>query len=123
MVESRQIGVQLDKFNLNADIFIDAIQKVVYNPVIASNAKELSQTIKSKPMNSEERILKYSEHAAQLDVHKYLDSYGRQLNSVEYHGLDLLALLVSVVLLSVYCTYCLVYKIVHISLSSKQKVQ
>ncbi|KAI6184687.1 UDP-glucuronosyltransferase [Aphelenchoides bicaudatus] len=123
MVESRQIGVQLDKFNLNADVLIDAIQKVVYNPVIASNAKELSQTIRSKPMNSEERILKYSEHAAQFDVHKYLDSYGRQLNSVEYHGLDLLALLVSVVLLSVYCAYCLVYKIVHISLSSKQKVQ
>jgi UDP:flavonoid glycosyltransferase YjiC (YdhE family) len=31
LIESRTLGVRLDKFNLNSEVLIDAISKVVYD--------------------------------------------------------------------------------------------
>jgi uncharacterized membrane protein YdbT with pleckstrin-like domain len=76
-----------------------------------------------KPSSAEERILKYCEHAAQFDVHTYLDSYARQLNFVQQSGLDLLAVLLLVVAFTLYLTYIIAIKLSRLSGQQKQKAQ
>jgi hypothetical protein len=52
----------------------------------------MSSVIRTKPLSPEERVVKYSEHAAQFDVHKYLDLEGRKLDFIRYYNLDIFCL-------------------------------
>ncbi|KAH7717113.1 UGT-62 protein [Aphelenchoides avenae] len=46
--------------------------------------------IAKKPLSPDERILKYTEMAAEFDVAENLDIYGRRLNFFQYYSLDVI---------------------------------
>lgn len=59
-------------------------------------AKEMAEMLGSKPHTAEELLVKYTEYATKFDVHSYLDLYGRRLNFIQYHSLDVIAVLIIV---------------------------
>lgn len=93
IVEERGIGLQLDKNDLTKEKIVDSIKKLVYEPDYMRKAKELSDLIRSKPMNADERLIKYVEFAAKYDVHSALDLNGRYLSTIEYYNLDVIGLI------------------------------
>lgn len=46
--------------------------------------------IAKKPLSSDERVLRYAEHAAEFDIAENLDVYGRHLNFFQYYSLDVI---------------------------------
>ncbi|KAI6216550.1 Glucuronosyltransferase [Aphelenchoides fujianensis] len=102
MIESRGIGIRLNKFELTADVIADGLRKILDDPKYKTRARELSALIHAKPMGPDERILRYAEFAAQHDVHSFLDMYGRQMDWVVYNNVDIFAILLVVFALTLY---------------------
>ena len=51
-------------------------------------AKQYSKMISAKVLTPEERLIRYTEFAAEFDVHGALDISGRYLSTIEYYCLD-----------------------------------
>jgi hypothetical protein len=64
--------------------------------------------IKTKPMNSDERIVKYTEFIAKFGFNNNLDMYGRHLNFVQYYCLDIILPAIGLILSVLYVLYRLV---------------
>lgn len=57
---------------------------------IAENARETSHMIAKKPLSPDERVLKYTEFAAEFGVAENLDMYGRRLSFFQFYSLDVI---------------------------------
>jgi UDP-N-acetylglucosamine transferase subunit ALG13 len=101
MIEERGMGLQLDKTDLTKEKIVAAIRKIVYEPHYMQKAKELSEIIRNKPMNPDDRLIRHVEFAAKYDVHSALDLHGRYLSTIEYYNLDIIGLVASCFLLGI----------------------
>jgi hypothetical protein len=81
--------------------------------------------IANKPMSSEERIVKYTEFAAEFGPELNLDMEGRNLNYIQFYCLDIIIPAILAVLSVIYLIYRLVFFVVRKALlfGSKQKVE
>ncbi|KAI6216567.1 UDP-glucuronosyltransferase [Aphelenchoides fujianensis] len=78
-IEERGIGVQLSKGALTKDAIVAALRRVIYDDRYKQKAQKIARMIRAKPMSPDERFVKYTEFAAQHDVHEQLDLPGRHL--------------------------------------------
>lgn len=53
--------------------------------------------IKSKPYNSEDVLIKYSEFGAQFDLHERLDLAGRHLDTFTFYNVDVYLAILSII--------------------------
>ncbi|KAI6192236.1 UDP-glucuronosyltransferase [Aphelenchoides bicaudatus] len=97
MVESREIGIVLNKRQLTSENIIRAFRQIIEDKTFKQNARQISQMIREKPTSPDERVLKYTEHAAKFDISKNLDLPGRHLNTVVFYNLDVWTLIIMIV--------------------------
>ncbi|KAI1692113.1 UDP-glucoronosyl and UDP-glucosyl transferase domain-containing protein [Ditylenchus destructor] len=88
MLERRGTAIVLGKGKLRKEDVVDAIKKIIADPSYRANATLLSRMIKAKPMNADERILKYTEFAAEFGDTGTLQAQGRYMSFVELYSLD-----------------------------------
>ena len=69
------------------------------------HAKRVSKMIKSKPMNADERIIKYTEFAAEFGKNNNLDMEGRHLNFIQFYCLDIILPVIGLILFIFYILY------------------
>ncbi|KAI6221683.1 UDP-glucuronosyltransferase [Aphelenchoides besseyi] len=117
MVESRGVGVKLDKFVLNADIIVSALRKVLDDPSYRKQAQELSSMMLNKPFSQEEKLVRFTEHAARYDIGTNLDMYGRHLNWFTYNNYDILFLFLSLISTFVFVVFFFITR----KLNTKQR--
>ncbi|KAI1699828.1 UDP-glucoronosyl and UDP-glucosyl transferase domain-containing protein [Ditylenchus destructor] len=99
MLERRGTALILDKGTLSKEDVVAAIKKIITDPSYRANAALLSRMIKAKPMNADERILKYSEFAAEFGDTGTLQTQGRYMSFVELYSLDVIFTLASALIL------------------------
>lgn len=68
----------------------------------AKASHQLAQIIAKKPMSAKERVIKYTNFAAQFGRISNLDNAGRKLNFFQYYLLDVITFLVLLVWLFFY---------------------
>src|SRR5690606_4010729 len=80
----------------------------VENKSYKDNAKRLARVMKAKPMNPEERIIKYTEFAAEYGDSINLHSEGRNLHWIQLYSIDVVIFLSSIIFLIMFLVYKLV---------------
>uniref|UniRef100_A0AC34FJV9 Glucuronosyltransferase n=1 Tax=Panagrolaimus sp. ES5 TaxID=591445 RepID=A0AC34FJV9_9BILA len=88
LFEYRGTGIALNKMNVTKTTFVDAFHKIVNKKSYKINAQNLSKMIKSKPMSAKDRVLKYTQFAAEFGEMDNLDLYGRHLNTIHFYNID-----------------------------------
>lgn len=61
--------------------------------------------MKSKPMSSEERIIKYTEFAAKFGPNNNLHMQGSEMNFIQFYCLDIIIPVIGLMLLLLYIVY------------------
>ncbi|VDD88209.1 unnamed protein product [Enterobius vermicularis] len=102
IAEKRGIGITLDKDHLNSKTLIEAMKSILYDDRYAKASHQLAQIIAKKPMSAKERVVKYTNFAAQFGRISNLDNAGRKLNFFQYYLLDVITFLVLLVWLFFY---------------------
>uniref|UniRef100_A0A8R1Z6S1 glucuronosyltransferase n=1 Tax=Pristionchus pacificus TaxID=54126 RepID=A0A8R1Z6S1_PRIPA len=123
MMQHNGFGKVLDKFDLkNPETFIAAIKDVLNNDSYRENAAKVSRMLAKKPFSSKELMIRTVEFAAEFGPSRALRPLSYDMNFVEYHNLDIIALSL---LLFLFLIYLLTMSI-HISFSKnnvKEKKQ
>ena len=65
----------------------------------------MSKMIKTKPMNSDQRIMKYTKFAAEFGKDNNLDMSGRHLNFVQFYCLDIILPNIGLIIFILYISY------------------
>lgn len=102
MVEKRHVGVIIKKQNITTQSLTDAISRVLYDKRYQESAKRLAEMIRKKPMSAKERVVKYTEFAAEFGHIDNLDSAAVKLNFLQYYLLDIIIPIIFIFLLTIF---------------------
>lgn len=110
IVEKLHVGVTISKHNVTAQSLTDALSSVLHDKSYWNAAKRLAEMIRKKPMSAKERVVKYTEFAAEFGHVDNLDSAAVKLNFFQYYLLDVIIPIVALLSLTVFLfTRLLVY--------------
>ncbi|KAE9551644.1 hypothetical protein FO519_005142 [Halicephalobus sp. NKZ332] len=99
ILEAKQTGITLLKHQITKDLLVSTIRKIIDDENYKKNAQQLSRMVKSKPMSAEERVVKYTEFAAEFGNTEALQSEGRNLHWIQLYSIDVVAFLLAIVFL------------------------
>ncbi|KAI6226244.1 UDP-glucuronosyltransferase [Aphelenchoides fujianensis] len=105
LVERKGLGVQLGKAEMTVDRLAAELRRLLETPDFRRNAQRMAAILAAKPMSADQKVVKFAEFAAKFDVHEHLDFYGRHLNTIQYHSLDVFAFFLLVSVFLSYSTY------------------
>ncbi|KAI8489141.1 UDP-glucuronosyltransferase 1-1 [Branchiostoma belcheri] len=110
-LETLGTGVTLDIFTMTSDDLYEAIMEVANNKTYKSNAVRLAQLHRDQPQSPMDRAVWWIEHVIRHGGLPHLKSAARHLSLLQYHLLDVVALLcVAVVAAGLFlwlcCRYC-----------------
>ncbi|PIO72251.1 glycosyltransferase family 28 protein [Teladorsagia circumcincta] len=126
LAEHHGFGIVLHKAELTVTALSAAIQEVLTNSKFKKRAERLSQMTKRQPVSPAQLVVKWSEFAAEFQTLENLEPAGNKLNFFQYHSLDVIAFLISVLLTVLVLTVVLARLLwkaffIVISRSSKRK--
>ncbi|KAI6202646.1 Glucuronosyltransferase [Aphelenchoides fujianensis] len=99
LMEERGLGIRMDKLQLTAEKLTAAIREVVDNPEYREQSRLVAEMMRTKPLNAEQLILRYTEFAHRFDVARQLDMHGWRLNTIVFYNLDVYAALIAAAIL------------------------
>ncbi|KAI6230477.1 UDP-glucuronosyltransferase [Aphelenchoides fujianensis] len=99
LMEERGLGIRMDKLQLTAEKLTAAIREVVDNPEYRERSRLVAEMMRTKPLNAEQLILRYTEFAHRFDVAQQLDMHGWRLNTIVFYNLDVYAALIAAAIL------------------------
>uniref|UniRef100_A0AC34FG48 Glucuronosyltransferase n=1 Tax=Panagrolaimus sp. ES5 TaxID=591445 RepID=A0AC34FG48_9BILA len=97
LLESKGTGIMLDKSKITKEKVVAAIKEIVNNESYRKNAQQLSQMVKAKPFSPAEKLVKYSEFAAQFGDTGTLQTQGRYQSFFVLYSIDVISFLVTVI--------------------------
>ncbi|XP_019634059.1 PREDICTED: LOW QUALITY PROTEIN: UDP-glucuronosyltransferase 1-1-like [Branchiostoma belcheri] len=92
-LETLGTGVTLDIFTMTSDDLYEAIMEVANNKTYKSNAVRLAQLQQDQPQSPMDRAVWWIEHVIRHGGLPHLKSAARHLSLLQYHLLDVVALL------------------------------
>ncbi|XP_078678245.1 UDP-glucuronosyltransferase 1-2-like isoform X1 [Branchiostoma floridae x Branchiostoma belcheri] len=92
-LETLGTGVTLDIFTMTSDDLYEAIMEVANNKTYKSNAVRLAQLQRDQPQSPMDRAVWWIEHVIRHGGLPHLKSAARHLSLLQYHLLDVVALL------------------------------
>ncbi|KAE9548508.1 hypothetical protein FO519_008284 [Halicephalobus sp. NKZ332] len=113
MLEAKETGIRLLKHHITKDLLVSTIRKILNDDSYKKNAKQLSRMVKAKPMSAEEKVVKYTEFAAEFGDTKALQSEGRNLHWVQLYSIDVVAFLLVIFFLFLFFFYKFVSFVIH----------
>ncbi|KAI6221638.1 Glucuronosyltransferase [Aphelenchoides besseyi] len=94
LAKFRGVGIVVSKQNITRDALIEAIHEITTNASYKQNAINLAKMVRDKPMNADERVLKYLTFAAKYkELAKNMDLPGRYMSTIEFYNIDVFAFL------------------------------
>uniref|UniRef100_A0A0M3JZG3 UDP-glucuronosyltransferase n=1 Tax=Anisakis simplex TaxID=6269 RepID=A0A0M3JZG3_ANISI len=112
-VERLRLGVRLSKSDVRSETLVKAIDQILSNDEYTNNVKRTQAMILAKPTKPEEQLVKWTEFVAEFKTLPNLIPFGTRLSFIQYHCLDVIALLSGVVfafLFIVLCTMRVLYR-------------
>ncbi|CAH1264487.1 UGT2B17 [Branchiostoma lanceolatum] len=126
-LETLGTGVTLDIFTMTSDDLYEAITEVANNKTYKSAAVRLAQLQRDQPQSPMDRAVWWIEHVIRHGGLPHLKSAARHLSLLQYHLLDVAALLcgvvVAVVLVLCLCCRCCCRVLCGKKTAAKQKQQ
>ena len=105
ILEAKGTGIVIQKYHITKDVIVSAIRKITDDESYKNNAKLLSRMVKAKPMSAEEKIIRYTEFAAEFGDIGALQSEGRNLHWIQLYSIDVLVFLLSILLILLFLVY------------------
>ncbi|EYC33732.1 hypothetical protein Y032_0002g954 [Ancylostoma ceylanicum] len=114
-------GIVLTKSALeNSKELRDSLLTIFNDASYSQNAKRLSEMLLNQPIGPKQLIIRHSEFAAKFGRLPNLDSYGRQLPFIQYHLLDIILAIASVIAMTAYVIFRLISRCFSISVKTKK---
>ncbi|KHJ82427.1 hypothetical protein OESDEN_17879 [Oesophagostomum dentatum] len=95
LVDSKNTTVVVMKEDFNQESFESALRRILSDSSYAVNAKRLASLMVNKPFPVKERLLSTVEFSTHHGKIENLDSYGRNLNTLQYYSIDVGVFLIS----------------------------
>uniref|UniRef100_A0A914QK85 glucuronosyltransferase n=1 Tax=Panagrolaimus davidi TaxID=227884 RepID=A0A914QK85_9BILA len=97
LLESKGTGIVLDKSGITKEKVVSTIKEIINNENYRKNAQKLSKMVKANPFSSAEKLVKYSEFAAQFGDTGTLQTQGRYQSFMVLYSLDVIGFLFTVI--------------------------
>ncbi|MED6290850.1 hypothetical protein CHARACLAT_017668 [Characodon lateralis] len=96
---SRGVAKVLDYGTVNKDIFLEALKEVLYEPSYREKMKALSSLHRDQPMKPLDRAMFWIEFVMRHKGAAHLRTESYKMSKIQYHSIDVLAFLLTIVLL------------------------
>ncbi|KAK6014716.1 glycosyltransferase family 28 protein [Ostertagia ostertagi] len=96
LAEHHGFGLVLNRAELSVSTLTKAIHEVVQNSKYKNSARRLSQMIERQPISPVQLLVRWSEFVAEFKTLENLEPAGNKLNFFQYHSLDVIAFLTSI---------------------------
>ncbi|KAK0410143.1 hypothetical protein QR680_004973 [Steinernema hermaphroditum] len=106
LAEKHGFGYYLPKTAITEETVVEAIEEILKDKYTTA-VKRMHQMVKKKPVQPEELFLRWTEFLAEFKELPNLVPYGTKLGFVQYHNLDILAVLAAIVLLVLTVIYAI----------------
>jgi len=93
MTEERKLGINLPKTEMTKEKITAALSELVRDEKYLKQAREVAKMIKKRPMSTEQRVIKYTEFAAEFDISSNLNDYGSHQTTIQFYNIDVVGLL------------------------------
>uniref|UniRef100_A0AC35GA64 Glucuronosyltransferase n=1 Tax=Panagrolaimus sp. PS1159 TaxID=55785 RepID=A0AC35GA64_9BILA len=90
-------AIKIDKSEITKETIVAGIKEIINNKKYQKNAKMLSKMVNSKPMSGAERVVKYSEFAAEFGDTGTLQTQGRYQSFMVLNSIDVILFLGTVI--------------------------
>ncbi|CAI4229779.1 unnamed protein product [Auanema sp. JU1783] len=107
-VEKRYVGKVVLKKDLNEKNILNAINTILGDENYRKSAKRMQKLMKNKPFTAAERLVRWTEFAAEHGVLEELHVRGAQLSTIEYFNLDVLLFLITIAIVVLYVLICII---------------
>ncbi|CAP35574.1 Protein CBR-UGT-62 [Caenorhabditis briggsae] len=98
-------AVNIQKGTISKETIVEALKEVLENDSYKQKVSRLSAMVRAQPMKPAERLLKWSEFLAEFKTLDNLEPAGQKLNFFQYHSLDVIGFLFTVIFLVFYIFY------------------
>ncbi|CAJ0602827.1 unnamed protein product [Cylicocyclus nassatus] len=98
LAERQQFSINIPKSKVNADAIAGALQKIFTDTSYSQRIKRFSQMVRKKPVSPSHLLISWSEFTAEFKTLENLVPAGNKLNFFQYHSLDVIAFLLSIIL-------------------------
>ncbi|KAE9546023.1 hypothetical protein FO519_010765, partial [Halicephalobus sp. NKZ332] len=112
ILESKGTGIRILKHKITKELLVSAIRKIVSDESYKKNAKQLSRMVKAKPMSAEERVVKYTEFAAEFGDTGVLQSEGKNLHWIQLYSIDVIAFLFLIIVFILFLLFKFISSII-----------
>ncbi|EYC41888.1 hypothetical protein Y032_0552g3345 [Ancylostoma ceylanicum] len=102
VTEKLGISRNLKKTELTAEAIEAAIRDVLENERYNKNAKKLARMVQRKPVSPSDLLVRWTEFLAEFKTLDNLKPAGNKLNWIQYHSIDVLLFLASLVSLVIF---------------------
>ncbi|CAD5221605.1 unnamed protein product [Bursaphelenchus okinawaensis] len=99
MIVKKGVAVRLNKQSLTKEEIQKALKEIIENETYKQKSQTLAKLLRNKFQTPEEKIVKACELAAEFDIHKHLDMPGRTLNTLQFYNVDVIAFIITSVVL------------------------
>ncbi|XP_062272773.1 UDP-glucuronosyltransferase 2A1-like [Scomber scombrus] len=100
-MKARGVAKVLDISTLNKDNFLQALKEVLYEPSYREKMKALSNIQRDQPMKPMDRAMFWIEFVMRHKGAPHLRTESYKMSFIQYHSIDVVALLLAVILLVV----------------------
>ncbi|KAI6184891.1 UDP-glucuronosyltransferase [Aphelenchoides bicaudatus] len=111
MSQNRGISIPLNKMELTTESITNALRELIQNKKYLNKARSIGKMIKKAPMSAEDRVIKYTNFAAEFDVSESLDDPARKLNMIQFYNLDVFGLFFLAALVVLVACFVLIKKL------------
>ncbi|KAK6038192.1 UDP-glucoronosyl and UDP-glucosyl transferase [Cooperia oncophora] len=98
-------AVNIKKPELSEETLYAAVKEVLENDKYSRSAKRLSLMVQKKPVSPEHLLVKWTEFVAEFQTLDNLVPAGTKLNVIQYYSIDVIAALLSVLLIILFIVY------------------
>lgn len=118
-------AITLDFDELSEEIIFTALNELVTNPKYRDNAKAVAERFHDRPMTPQQSVVYWTEYAVRHKGAAFFMCVGNELNSIEFHNVDVYCLMFVIGLISLYASFLVlraIVKRIFASAKAKQKV-
>ncbi|KAK5984527.1 UDP-glucuronosyltransferase [Trichostrongylus colubriformis] len=98
-------AVNIRKGEISEETLYAAVKEVLENDKYSRSAKRLSLMVQKKPVSPAHLLIKWTEFVAEFKTLDNLVPAGTKLNVIQYYSIDVIAALLSVILIVLFIVY------------------
>ncbi|VDK75695.1 unnamed protein product, partial [Cylicostephanus goldi] len=106
--EKHHFAVRIHKSDVSADTVAEALEKVLNDQSYSSNMTRISNMVKKQPVDPSNLLVSWVNFVAEFKTLDNLVPAGNKLNFVQYHSLDVIAFLFTIVAVLTFIAYKIV---------------